>query len=62
MSISLLRPFDHGQGDVLKRFEQTLGRGSVGVALRIAGIQASQFGPLRRQLTATDKFQQRQHA
>ena len=62
MSIGLLRPLDDGERDVLKRFEQTLGRGAVGFAPRIACIQARQFGPLSRSLTAADKFHQRQHA
>ena len=61
MAIGLLGPLDDGERDVLKRFEQTLGCGAVGFALRIAGIKTSQFRPFCRQLTATDKFQQRQH-
>ena len=61
MSLSLWRSLYEGQGDVLKRFEQTLGRGAVGFALRIARIQSSELRPRRRQLTAADKLQQRQH-
>jgi hypothetical protein len=61
MSLGLLWSLDDDERDVLKRFEQTLGRGAVGFAPRIAGIKARQFGPLGRSLTATDKFHQRQH-
>ncbi len=61
MSIGLLRPFDDGQGDTLKRFEQTLGCGTGGFASWIAGLQPGQFGPLSFQLTAYDTFQERQH-
>jgi hypothetical protein len=60
MSIGLVWPLDDGERDVLKRFEQTLGRGAIGFALRIAGLQSGQFCPRCRQLTASDKFQQRQ--
>jgi hypothetical protein len=60
MSISLLWSFNDGQGDGLKRFQQTLGRGAGVFALRIPGIQAGQFRPLHRQLTTSDTFQQRQ--
>jgi hypothetical protein len=47
--------------DGLKRFEQTLGRGAVSFAPRIAGIQARQCGPRCRSLTAADTVHQRQH-
>jgi hypothetical protein len=46
MSIGPLWPLYDDERDVLKRFEQTLGRGAVGFAPRIASIQASQCGPL----------------
>ena len=58
MSLGLLWSLDNGQGNVLTRFEQTLGRGAVGVAPWIASIQAGHLGPLSRQLTAADTFQQ----
>ena len=45
MSIGPLWPLYDGERDALKRFEQTLGRGAVGGALRIAGIQAGQVCP-----------------
>jgi hypothetical protein len=50
MSIGLLEPFYDGERDVLKRFEQTLGCGAIGCALRIAGRKASEFGPCYRPL------------
>jgi hypothetical protein len=61
MAVGLLGPFCAGERDVLKRFESTRGRGAVGVALRIAGLQAGQFRPRCCPLTAADTFQQRQH-
>jgi len=61
MSLDLLGPLDDGSCDVLKRFEQTLGRGAVGVALRIAGLQAGQSGACCRHRTAADTCQPHQH-
>ena len=40
MSRGRLGPFDDGERAVLKRFEQTLGGGAVGCALRLAGLYA----------------------
>ncbi len=51
MSIGLLRSFDDGQGDTLKRFEQTLGRGPGSCASRVAGIQPGQVRDLRNKIT-----------
>jgi len=56
MSIGLLRSLDDGEGDVLKRFEQTLGRRVGGFAPRIAGRKPGQFGPRSRSLAACDTF------
>ena len=61
MSIGLLGPLDDRQGDVLKRFAQTLGRRSGCFAPRIAGIKSGQLSLFSCQLTAADTFQQRQH-
>ena len=61
MSRGRLGPFDDGERAVLKRFEQTLGGGAVGCALRLAGLQPGPFGPVRRPRTAPDPFPQRQH-
>ena len=61
MSNDLLGSLDDCQGDVLKRFEQTLGRRAGRFASGIASLKARQLRPLRRQLTAADKLQERQH-
>ena len=46
MSKGLLPSLKDGQSDALKRFEETLGRGTVSFASRIARIQPGQFGDL----------------
>ena len=61
MSIGLWGPLEDGERDVLKRFEQTLGRRSGRFASGIAGVKSSEPRPLRCQLTAADTCQQRQH-
>jgi len=62
MLSGLLWPLDQGQGEVLKRFQPTRGRGPCRVALRMARLQPGPGGPLSRQGTASDTCQPRPHA
>ena len=56
MSIRLMRPLNDRQGDVLKGFQETLGRRTCRFALRIPCIQPGQLGSLDGESTAPDKF------
>ena len=57
MSLGLLWSLDKGQGNVLKRSADARPWGGRFRALDCR-IQAGRLGPLNRQLTAADKFQQ----